>query len=121
MSCLEEKDTGLEPFNAPKPQLELIRKKQYGPYKLDAINSVPVNFLNTLDITGGNSGSACLNGKGQLVGLLFDGVYESIIGDWDFDDNLNRAIAVDTRYMLWVMTYLDQATNLLREMNIVDE
>ena len=114
-----EKDTGVEPFDSPQQQLDLIRAKQYGNYKLDAINSVPVNFLNTLDITGGNSGSATLNGKGQLVGLLFDGVYESIIGDWDFDDKLNRAISVDTRYMLWVMENLDQATNLLNEMTIV--
>jgi hypothetical protein len=115
-----EKDTGVTPFDSPQQQLDLIRQKQYGKYKLDAIDSVPVNFLNTLDITGGNSGSATLNAKGQLVGLLFDGVYESIIGDWDFDDELNRAIAVDTRYMLWVMEYLDDATNLLGEMAIVD-
>ena len=115
-----EKDTGVEPFDAPKTQLDLIRKHEYGKYKLDTINSVPVNFLNTLDITGGNSGSATLNAKGQLVGLLFDGVYESIIGDWDFDDDLNRAIAVDTRYMLWVMEKLDKASNLLSEMTIVN-
>jgi hypothetical protein len=115
-----EKDTGVEPFDSPQQQLDLIKQKQYGKYKLDGINSVPVNFLNTLDITGGNSGSATLNAKGQLVGLLFDGVYESIIGDWDFDDELNRAIAVDTRYMLWVMENLDNATNLLNEMTIVN-
>ncbi|WP_082075887.1 S46 family peptidase [Teredinibacter turnerae] len=114
-----QKDTGVEPFNAPKEELALIREKKYGPYKLDAINSVPVNFLCTLDITGGNSGSATLNSKGELVGLLFDGVYESIIGDWDFDDDLNRAIVVDVRYILWVMTYLDKADNLLKEMSIV--
>ena len=114
-----EKDTGVAPFNSPKQQLDLIRQKNYGNYALDDIKSVPVNFLNTLDITGGNSGSATLNANGQLVGLLFDRVYESIIGDWDFDDNLNRAIAVDTRYMLWVMEHLDHATNLLNEMTVV--
>jgi len=114
-----EKDTGEEPFNAPKQQLELIRQTYYGDYKFEPINSVPVNFLNTLDITGGNSGSPTLNGRGELVGLLFDGVYESIIGDWDFNDQKNRAIAVDTRYMLWVMEYLDKADNLLGEMEIV--
>jgi len=80
---------------------------------------VPVNFLSTLDITGGNSGTATMNSKAQLVGLLFDGVYESIIGDWDFDDTKNRAISVDSRYMLWVMEYMDGATNLLEEMTIV--
>ena len=70
-------------------------------------------------ITGGNSGTATTNSKAQLVGLLFDGVYESIIGDWDFDDTKNRAISVDSRYMLWVMEYMDGATNLLEEMTIV--
>ncbi len=114
-----EKDTGVDPFNAPKQQLELIKRKNYAGYMLEDIDSVPVNFLTTLDITGGNSGSATLNSKGQLVGLLFDGVYESIIGDWDFDEEKNRAISVDTRYMLWVMTLLDEATNLLDEMDIV--
>lgn len=115
-----EKDTGIAPFNSPKKQLQLIRQKQYGRYAHPAIGSVPVNFLSTLDITGGNSGSAALNAKGELVGLLFDGVYESIIGDWDFDDEKNRAITVDSRYMLWVMEYLDGADNLLKEMDIVE-
>jgi hypothetical protein len=116
-----EKDTGVEPFNAPQKQLELIKAKQYGRYVLPELGSVPVNFLSTLDITGGNSGTATMNSKAQLVGLLFDGVYESIIGDWDFDDNKNRAISVDSRYMLWVMEYMDGATNLLDEMTIVTE
>lgn len=114
------KDTGLDPFNAPAKQLDLIRAKQYGDYVLPSLGTVPVNFLSTLDITGGNSGTAAMNSKAQLVGLLFDGVYESIIGDWDFDDAKNRAIAVDARYMLWIMEYMDGATNLLQEMTIVD-
>ena len=113
------KDTGVDPFNAPAKQLDLIRAGQYGDYALPSIGSVPVNFLSTLDITGGNSGTATMNSKAQLVGLLFDGVYESIIGDWDFDDTKNRAISVDSRYMLWVMEYMDGATNLLEEMTIV--
>ena len=113
------KDTGVDPFNAPAKQLDLIRAGQYGDYALPSIGTVPVNFLSTLDITGGNSGTATMNSKAQLVGLLFDGVYESIIGDWDFDDTKNRAISVDARYMLWVMEYMDGATNLLEEMTIV--
>lgn len=113
------KDTGVDPFNAPAKQLDLIRAGQYGEYALPSLGTVPVNFLSTLDITGGNSGTATMNSKAQLVGLLFDGVYESIIGDWDFDDAKNRAISVDARYMLWVMEYMDGATNLLEEMTIV--
>ncbi|MFB2733971.1 S46 family peptidase [Shewanella mangrovisoli] len=114
-----QKDTGVDPFDAPKKQLELIKQKQYGDYYVKAIDSVPVNFLSTLDTTGGNSGSPTLNGRAELVGLLFDGVYESIIGDWAYDDNINRSIQVDSRYMLWVMKYLDNADNLLAEMEIV--
>ncbi len=114
------KDTGTEPFNAPARQLDLIRAKQYGDYALPSLGTVPVNFLSTLDITGGNSGTAAMNSKAQLVGLLFDGVYENIIGDWDFDEQKNRAISVDARYMLWVMENMDGATNLLEEMTIVN-
>ena len=114
-----QKDTGVDPFDAPKKQLELIKQKQYGDFYVKAIDSVPVNFLSTLDTTGGNSGSPTLNGRAELVGLLFDGVYESIIGDWAYDDNINRSIQVDSRYMLWVMKYLDHADNLLAEMEIV--
>ncbi|HCD13740.1 S46 family peptidase [Shewanella sp.] len=114
-----QKDTGVEPFDAPKKELELIKAKQYGDFYFKDIDSVPVNFLSTLDTTGGNSGSPTLNGRAELVGLLFDGVYESIIGDWNYDDNINRSIQVDSRYMLWVMKYLDNADNLLQEMEIV--
>ncbi|WP_445778450.1 S46 family peptidase [Shewanella sp.] len=112
------KDTGVDPFDAPAKQLELIKQKQYGDYYVKAIDSVPVNFLSTLDTTGGNSGSPTLNGRAELVGLLFDGVYESIIGDWGYDAQSNRSIQVDSRYMLWVMKYLDNADNLLAEMDI---
>ncbi|MGX9461359.1 S46 family peptidase [Shewanella sp. A14] len=113
------KDTGIEPFDAPAKQLELIKQKKYGDYYIKAVDSVPVNFLSTLDTTGGNSGSPTLNGRAELVGLLFDGVYESIIGDWGYDAQSNRSIQVDSRYMLWVMQYLDNADNLLAEMEIV--
>ncbi|MEI6894495.1 MAG: S46 family peptidase [Colwellia sp.] len=114
------KDTGVKPFNAPKKQLDLINSKHYGKYSNKALGSVPVNYLGTLDITGGNSGSPTLNDKAEFVGLVFDGVYESIIGDWDYDPKLNRSIHVDVRYMLWVMEYIDGATNLIEEMDIVE-
>lgn len=113
------KDTGADPFDAPSKQLELIKQKHYGDYYVKSLDSVPVNFLSTLDTTGGNSGSPTLNGRAELVGLLFDGVYEIIIGDWAYDPQINRSIQVDSRYMLWVMKYLDNADNLLAEMEIV--
>jgi hypothetical protein len=114
------KDSGDDPFDSPKKQLELIKQKQYGDFYVKEIDSVPVNFLSTLDSTGGNSGSPTLNGRAELVGLLFDGVYESIIADWGYDDDTNRSIQVDTRYMLWVMKYLDKADRLLDEMEVVN-
>ncbi|WP_299976596.1 S46 family peptidase [uncultured Pseudoteredinibacter sp.] len=106
-------------FDSPQKQLDAIANKDYGRYGQKWLGSVPVNFLGTLDITGGNSGSPTLNGKAELVGLLFDGVYESIIGDWDYDQKLNRSISVDSRYMLWVMEKVDGATNLIEEMDVV--
>ncbi len=115
------KDTGVDPFDSPTKQLELIKQKQYGDFYLEAIDSVPVNFLSTLDTTGGNSGSPTLNGRAELVGLLFDGVYESIIGDWGYDPETNRSIQVDSRYMLWVMKHVDKADRLLDEMELVYE
>ena len=116
---LAAKHTGEEPFNSPAEQLELIKSKQYGEYKDDALNSVQVNYLTTVDTTGGNSGSPTMNGDAEFVGLLFDGVYESIIGDWDYNPNLNRSIHVSSAYMLWVMEHVDGANNLIEEMKIV--
>jgi len=112
------KNTDVDPFNAPKKLQEQIKAKLYGDYT-GGMNTVPVNFLSNVDTTGGNSGSPTLNGKAELVGLLFDGVYESIIGDWDYNPELNRSIHFDSRYMLWVMDKVDNAQNLLDEMTIV--
>ena len=116
---ITEKDTGEDPFNAPQKQLDLIAKKDYGRYALRSLGTVPVNFLSDLDSTGGNSGSATLNARGELVGLLFDGTIESVNSDWDFDPRTTRTIHVDTRYMLWVMEKIDGATRLIEEMKIV--
>ncbi len=116
---IPEKDTGEAPFNAPKEQLDLIEKKEYGSYALRSLGTVPVNFLSDLDSTGGNSGSATLNARGELVGLLFDGTIESVNSDWDFDPRTTRTIHVDTRYMLWVMEKLGGANRLIDEMTIV--
>ena len=71
-----------------------------------------------MDTTGGNSGSPTLNAKGELVGLLFDGTYESVASNFLFDPVTTRSIHVDTRYMLWNMAEVDGAANLLQEMSI---
>jgi hypothetical protein len=115
-----EKDTGQKPFDAPVGQLKLIRGRDFGSYYVKRLDSVPVNFLSTSDVTGGNSGSPTLNGQGELVGLLFDGNWESIVADWDFIPDVTRAIHVDIRYVLWIMEHLDGAHRLLTEMGVDD-
>ncbi len=112
-----EKNTGQEPFDTPAPLLAAIAQRNYGMFAGDD-GDLPVNFIATLDSTGGNSGSAVLDGRGELVGLLFDGNYESIIADWYFDADITRTICVDMRYVLWVMDSVDGAHRLLREMGI---
>ncbi|MDQ1814221.1 S46 family peptidase [Massilia sp. CCM 9210] len=113
-----EKHTAAEPFNAPKPLLDAVKEKRYGVFKDPVLNTVPVNFLSSADTTGGNSGSAVMNKRGELVGLNFDSTYESVTKDWYFDSDITRAIHVDIRYMLWVMKEVDHADNLLKEMTI---
>jgi hypothetical protein len=117
-----EKQTGEGDFNAPTKQINIIRaflKNPKSPYLDPAIKDVPVNFLSTVDTTGGNSGSPTLNARGELVGLLFDGTYESVSSDYLFDDVKTRSIHVDTRYTLWNMAEVDGATNLIKEMTVV--
>lgn len=110
------KHTGEGEFNAPQAQLAAIKAKDFGKYADPKLKTVPVNYLATLDITGGNSGSAALNAKGELIGLAFDGTLDSIISDWDFNKANTRDIQVDIRYILWNMKHVDHADNLLKEM-----
>jgi hypothetical protein len=112
------KDTGVDPFDAPPAQLAAIRERRHGAWQDPALGSVPVNFLSTLDITGGNSGSPTLNAQGELVGLAFDGNWESIISGWDFQPDVTRCISVDIRYVLWVMDAMHDARELLRELGM---
>ncbi|QBE65242.1 S46 family peptidase [Pseudoduganella lutea] len=113
-----EKHTGKDPFNAPKALLDAVKAKRYGQFRDPVLGTVPVNFLSSADTTGGNSGSAIVNKRGELVGLNFDSTYESITKDWYFDTAITRAIHLDVRYMLWVMKEVDGADNLLKEMTI---
>jgi hypothetical protein len=112
------KATGVEPFDAPPSLLEAVAAADYGPYASKKIGSLPVNFLSDVDTTGGNSGSATLDGHGRFVGLLFDGNWESMISDWDFLPAVTRSIHADVRYMLWVMDRIDNADHLLEEMGV---
>lgn len=113
------KHTGRQPFDAPPAQLQAIAQRRFGTFVEPTLGTLPVNFLSSADTTGGNSGSAVMNARGELVGINFDSTYESITKDWYFDPAITRAIHVDIRYMLWVMRELDGAESLLREMRIV--
>jgi hypothetical protein len=113
---LLEKHTGVDPFDATQKQLDAIKAKRFGPYADGEV--LPVNFLADLDITGGNSGSPMMNGKAELIGLAFDGNYESIASGWLFNGEVTRTIGVDARYMLWVMDAIDQADRLIEEMGL---
>ena len=119
LSGVVQKDTGEEPFNSPKNLLAAARdRSKTAPYEDPQLRDVPVNFTSTVDTTGGNSGSPTLNAKGELVGLLFDGNYESIDSDFVFNPPMNRSIHVDVVYMLWVMDAVDGADHLIREMGL---
>jgi hypothetical protein len=113
-----EKDTGAEPFDVPAKLKELQAKQDFGPYVEPRIKDVPVNFLATTDITGGNSGSPLLNGRGEIIGLVFDGNYEGLGSDYVYNPALSRTIAVDIRYVLFVTDKFAGAGYLFDEMQI---
>ena len=115
---LEKYVPGDYEFDAPKRLIELIEKKDFGPYANEDGDLI-VCFLSTNDITGGNSGSPIMNGKGQLIGLAFDGNWEAMSGDVNFEPKLQRTINVDIRYVLFVIDKYAGATNLIDELDIV--
>ena len=115
---MEKEDPDNSEFIVPARLKELYDTKDYGMYAM-ANGDMPVAFLTTNDITGGNSGSGVLNSRGELIGLAFDGNWESLSGDINFDDNLQRCINVDIRYVLFVIDKLGGCKRIIDEMNIV--
>jgi hypothetical protein len=109
---------GDQEFDLPARLLELNAAKDFGEYA-DKAGYMPVNFLTDNDITGGNSGSPVLNGKGELIGVAFDGNIEAMAGDVIFDKKLQRTINVDIRYVLWVIDKYAGAKHIIDEMTIV--
>jgi len=105
-------------FDLPKKLIDLNAKKEFGRYGSPK-GYMPVCFLTTNDITGGNSGSPVMNGNGELIGLAFDGNWESMSGDIAYEPELQRTIVVDIRYVLWVMDVYSGAKHLVDEMTIV--
>src|SRR5690606_38718399 len=104
--------------DAPEKLIDLHNAKDYGRYA-NEYGELPVNFLTDNDITGGNSGSPVLNGKGELIGLAFDGNIEAMAGDVIFDHELQRTINVDIRYVLFIMDKYAGAQHLIDELTIV--
>ncbi len=115
---IEKEDPENAEFNVPARLKELYNKKEFGSYA-NKNGELPTCFITNNDITGGNSGSPVINGKGQLIGLAFDGNSEAMSGDIDFEENLQRCICLDSRYMLWVIDIYAGAKNLIEEMDIV--
>ena len=113
-----DKETGEDPFIVPAKLKELWQKKDFGRYADPKTGDIPVAFIADLDITGGNSGSPVINGRGELIGCAFDGNWEAVVGDYYFQPELNRTIAVDARYVLFVLDKYSNAQNILKEMVI---
>lgn len=111
------KQRGTGEFDAPDKAIQLIRAKDYGRYASPKLRTLPVDFLSTVDITGGNSGSSTMNARGEFVGLAFDGTLDGVVSDWMFNPAVNRTIHVDSRFMLWTMDKVDGAQRLLAELD----
>jgi len=111
------KNTGKAPFNAPQRLLDAAKTANRSAYFDKALGDVPVDFMSDLHITNGNSGSATLNARGELVGLAFDGTFESVASDWAFVPS-TRTIHVDLRFILYLLTDVDRAQTLLSELGI---
>ena len=111
-----EKDTGREPFDVPEKLKQLYRARDFGPYASNG--DVPVDFLSTTDIIGGNSGSPILNGRGEQVGIIFDGNYEGLGNDFFYNEDKGRAISVDIRYVLFLTDKFGGAGYLLKELDL---
>jgi len=115
---MEKMDPDDDEFQVPAKLVELYKDKDYGQYA-DENGDLVVNFISTNDITGGNSGSPVINGKGELVGLAFDGNWEAMSGDINFEKSIQRTISVDIRYVLFIVDKYAGATNLIDEMKLV--
>ena len=114
---MEKRDPDDKEFVVPAKLVELYHSKDYGRYGSDG--DLVVNFITDNDITGGNSGSPVIDGKGHLIGVAFDGNWEAMTGDLVYDADLKRCINVDIRYVLFVIDKYAEAKNLINEMTIV--
>jgi hypothetical protein len=117
LSQVVAKTTGKEPFDTPESLLLAAKNGPRSRFAEKSLSDVPVDFLSDVPITNGNSGSATLNAKGELVGLAFDGTYESVASDWVFSSG-TRSIHVDLRYVLFLLQEVAHADALLAELGV---
>lgn len=112
------KNKGEKPFDVPASLVAAAKAQRFEGYVDRRLGEVPVDFVSDLHITGGNSGSATLNARGELVGLAFDGNYEAMASDWVFVPEVTRSIHVDFRYVAWLLDAVEGAGHLLREVGL---
>lgn len=106
-------------FDIPQDVRDLYEKRDYGRYA-DENGDLIVNFITTNDITGGNSSSPVINGNGELIGLAFDGNWESMSGDLSFEKSVQRTICMDARYLLWCIEKVGKAQNIIDELTVIE-
>jgi len=114
---MQKEDPSNPDFVVDPVMKELWKNKDYGRYG-NKKGELIVNFLTNNDITGGNSGSPCINSEGELIGVAFDGNWEAMSGDIFFEPNIQRTIVCDIRYILWIIEKCYGAQNLIDEMDI---
>ena len=114
---IQKEDPDNWEFTVPEKLKQLYYEKDFGPYAEDGV--MKVCFLTNHDITGGNSGSPVINGKGELIGLAFDGNWEAMSGDIAFENNIQRTINVDIRYVLFIIDKFAGAKNIIDELTLV--
>jgi len=116
---LEKEIPGDNEFHVPERMKKLVLAEDFGRYANENGELVTC-FITNNDITGGNSGSPVMNGRGELIGIAFDGNWEAMSGDIAFEPELQRCINVDIRFVLWVIDKYAGATHLIDEMLIVE-
>jgi hypothetical protein len=118
LSGMLEKYTGEEPFNAPKAVLQEADAKDFGRWADPALHDVPIDFLSDADTTGGNSGSPTVNGRGELVGVNFDRVWENVANDFGYNPAVARNVNTDVRYLLWMLDRVSDGSWLLKDLGL---
>ena len=117
---MEKMDNDNPEFIVPNKLLELYNQKDYGKYG-NGDETLNVCFISNNDITGGNSGSPVINGDGHLIGCAFDGNWEAMSGDIAFEDQLQRTISVDVRYILFITDKFAGASNIINELTLISK